>query len=1037
MFLYFSSSSSLAFEKEVEVAFRDMGRFCRYDKKNDAVRWESLQDWLQKKAGNFFPGFFCFLPSRNLFLHQVYFYHAQNHPSMSSSKKRKPSRDADTDTDPAWGFAMEAPKNRGRKTRVPDSPEPLPPDEHPLVPAFFNDYQKHAFLMALEVLMSLQIIAKAGVGKTTFFLHLARAVLEMFKDSHVLLLTYNTRLKKQVKKNADEIVKCDRLLVQNYHGLAYGFLKAINFKGPMEPDDNLIRDAIKAMKANASVFEKKLHQIRYLMLDECPDISALHAEFLQLIYQTIRSGQRRYNQDPCLVVIVCGDPLQNLYASKSVDLLETPNKYFPFHTFERLDFPAPYRMSLSSWNFIMTHLNVALIDPDKLYACVKTSFSKPEFLDKMARLRKWWGNGFDKPTNYKPHPRNPKPGATRVLYCESKNWETRLPGLLAEYKRLVDTYGAANVIVLASNVTENSPARHFINASTQNHGWKWQVVDRNNKDEVGGAGGAMGAGKDETQEPIHRLATIQQSKGMEYDAGIVIGFDSYNLLPGSPLHIEFFDMFYQLYVALTRFRHEVVPVVCASGKNCIFPTFAQGETAAVKDVAAAHMIVSDDIVEIKSLLASTKDNKEFPRQRHQSPPFSSSSSSSSSLSAADPATAAPEAPTGFRSVTWLLKYSGTASDDVFDGHESCLRVQEIPHPEHHPVKTVKLNLLTLTDENKHLFPEMTRIYGRCVSTRLEIIQSYVMDQSVYLIDALQTIKRLAQDNKWEETSSTTREVWGEIQTFVNTAWKKHVKEKGREISWLTVLQATVILDCLQTCDIRCWKAMYRDFESWLDENYLESCLRNTLHVLPESGTKRHEYAISKIPVLSRYSELLALVKHNAFVGLSGRVDLICNDVVYEIKATSAMKQEHAFQAMLYVSLIATKRMLKMEVVKPLDDFTVQDEANVVLAPVGRVFNVEFSDKWRQRIEDLLNETRPRFTRLQRNRALPILHHLMFLILMMMRRMGVDVSLKSVQVKAMNQSLMSIEMFDEEMRKRQEAREKMNAFKNQHAKNKMQ
>ncbi len=154
-----------------------------------------------------------------------------------------------------------------------------------------------------------------GSGKTTAIQHLCGLIPQ---DKKVLYLTYNKLLKLDAKSK----IKNKNVLVTNYHGLAWQFLKQNGLSAGLP-------DMIQMVINNVT----KIPKYNLLIIDEYQDIEQELAVFLNMIKKA----------NPNMQIIAVGDMKQKIYDKTTLKVPEFINEFLG--EYERLEFTKCFRLS--------------------------------------------------------------------------------------------------------------------------------------------------------------------------------------------------------------------------------------------------------------------------------------------------------------------------------------------------------------------------------------------------------------------------------------------------------------------------------------------------------------------------------------------------------------------------------------------------------------------------------------------------------------------------------------------------------------------
>lgn len=339
--------------------------------------------------------------------------------------------------------------------------------------------------------------AIAGSGKTTTGLSISAA----FPDSQILLLTYNKRLKDEMRAR---FVHMTNVYPTNYHSYVVQ-----TYTRPCQDDRSLQRFLDTTVTKGPEADDLPLFDI--IILDEVQDMSPLLFRLVERIFEDSKH-HKDYVRPPRLAIL--GDKKQSIY-----DFLKADSRFLSLapKVFGHLN-PYPWRNNLKlSMSYRMTNQNAKFInecylgnDP-RLHACREGPVPIYLWMD----LKK--KTAFDRP-------------------CKE----------LLQLVDLIKQYGPGKTFVLAPSVKNDFyPCRRFENLLSENYGVPTYtcISDDREINESASQGKVL-------------FSTMHQSKGMERDLVLVFGVDDARW----NRYTSLWEADNKLYVALTRSSKQLVVV---------------------------------------------------------------------------------------------------------------------------------------------------------------------------------------------------------------------------------------------------------------------------------------------------------------------------------------------------------------------------------------------------------------------------------------------------------------------------------------------
>jgi hypothetical protein len=170
----------------------------------------------------------------------------------------------------------------------------------------------------------------AGSGKTTTILHIAIAFAEQYEHKNILQITYNARLKNEVRSKVSHL-KLPNIDIHSYHGLNLKY-----YNGHTDKD---IIDTIKFDKP-----VRRYDKFDLIIIDEAQDMTP---PYYSLIKKYIKDNNRK------IQLILMGDSRQSIYGYNGAkpDYLSKADEYWPY-TFKRLQLTTSYRLTPETAAFV-------------------------------------------------------------------------------------------------------------------------------------------------------------------------------------------------------------------------------------------------------------------------------------------------------------------------------------------------------------------------------------------------------------------------------------------------------------------------------------------------------------------------------------------------------------------------------------------------------------------------------------------------------------------------------------------------------------
>ena len=195
----------------------------------------------------------------------------------------------------------------------------------------------------------------AGSGKTTCNLHIAK----YFHNKHILLLTYNSKLKLETREKATKL-GLHNIEVHSYHSFCVKYYDKLCFT------DTIINEIIKTKKIPSKQFNFHL-----IVPDEAQDITSLYYELICKIYK----DNKNTNTNICIF----GDKKQSIFDFNKADqrFIEYASELFNFNSNNwikcnlSVSFRITYEMSL--------FINKCLLKEERIISN-KITNNKPRYI---------------------------------------------------------------------------------------------------------------------------------------------------------------------------------------------------------------------------------------------------------------------------------------------------------------------------------------------------------------------------------------------------------------------------------------------------------------------------------------------------------------------------------------------------------------------------------------------------------------------------------------------------------------------------------
>lgn len=363
------------------------------------------------------------------------------------------------------------------------------------------------------------VIAKAGAGKTTTSLQVAKEFYKQHKEK-TLLLTYNANLKKETRNRILELRLDLEVEAHNYHALA------IKYFCDGAPNDTVI---------HAAMQKNSIYPLPYglIIIDESQDINPLYCQFIQHVLKNCQKPP---------VLLMLGDPFQQIYRFASADCkyMHEPDTFFRPYIHS-----SPFQILHMNTSYRISHEMAAYVNENLSPLSLRFALSDKVWEEWGPTLTAWWGDGIRANPN---RPLDPD----SVIYQKVK---IHTPAGVTEIKKisqLLNEYGQEQVALLSKSTGSSSPINRVIEQLSRTAQENWSVLSGSN-----GSGGS--ANKQLLMQGKAVVSTIHQFKGLERDGIVVIGLDSFWEQKISDSNIdEHLDLFNLFYVAATRAKKKLI-----------------------------------------------------------------------------------------------------------------------------------------------------------------------------------------------------------------------------------------------------------------------------------------------------------------------------------------------------------------------------------------------------------------------------------------------------------------------------------------------
>ena len=170
----------------------------------------------------------------------------------------------------------------------------------------------------------------AGSGKTTTCFFIAKN----FPSKNILLLTYNSHLKNEVRHKALKM-KIKNIEVHSYNSLVFKYYNNTGY------DDSIMKKVLE----NNSPPKCEIPKFDIIIIDECQDMTYL---YYGIIYKFIDDHSYEHN------ILFLGDKFQGIYEFKGADIrfLTLADRIWRVENFKNLELSVSYRLTNQISSFI-------------------------------------------------------------------------------------------------------------------------------------------------------------------------------------------------------------------------------------------------------------------------------------------------------------------------------------------------------------------------------------------------------------------------------------------------------------------------------------------------------------------------------------------------------------------------------------------------------------------------------------------------------------------------------------------------------------
>lgn len=308
------------------------------------------------------------------------------------------------------------------------------------------------------------VIAKAGTGKTTMAIEIAKRLYEKNR-SKTLMLTYNRSLLNDVRGKVKNLCY---IKAHNYHTLCKEIFET----------KKCIEDADIKNVLNNPILSLKKYDL--IVIDEMQDMN-------EIFYGLIMKFLQSYKQSPTLLIM--GDPFQTLYI-KNIEKIFKSYLVEPDINFKTVfvvkHLSISFRITHEIAHFINTNLN-----PNNMVKAYPDKFT-PEEVKKISFL---WGDGIRANPD-----RSISQNSVIVIEGEQK--------LYTLTTKLYEKYQPRDTMVLGWSIKETSTCLKLANAIGDKYGFRKVVSSETNRG-------------DKFDPNMRSYSTVHQTKGLEFE-GVII-----------------------------------------------------------------------------------------------------------------------------------------------------------------------------------------------------------------------------------------------------------------------------------------------------------------------------------------------------------------------------------------------------------------------------------------------------------------------------------------------------------------------------------
>jgi len=342
---------------------------------------------------------------------------------------------------------------------------------------------------------NIRVIAKAGTGKTSMALELAKRAFIQHKKT-TLILTYNAALKKEVSDKVSEMGRSNYIDVHNYHTLCNKLYNSRTCRS----------DQFIEILLNTEI--KNLPNYDIIIIDEAQDMKDLFFHIIEKMLLLIKP-----------VILLMGDPFQRLYENAGKPYLNY-EKYFsvPFFT---LHLSISFRITHEMAEYVNLNCN-----PNTLVRVYPEAFSPQE----KENINLWWGSGIHASPK-----RKTEPNSVEIVD------ESDLDDVVCKIYEIFDCSQTVGLDYSVKNV--GCPVGALANRIPKKYG-EPKIVSRESTLKY--------------VNNMRNYSTICQSKGKEFDVVIFPNFVNFWNDSMNNFRNDRMRLFNHYYVALTRAKKKIL-----------------------------------------------------------------------------------------------------------------------------------------------------------------------------------------------------------------------------------------------------------------------------------------------------------------------------------------------------------------------------------------------------------------------------------------------------------------------------------------------